>query len=82
MRTSIYTTGQPGPWDRRRPTYLFSAPLRRGISGGDVVHFNKTRLGCANARNKGACGNKRTMRREVVTHVLGTICYLCLRAVH
>jgi site-specific DNA recombinase len=28
------------------------------------VHFNKVYIGCANARNKGTCDNKATMRRE------------------
>jgi site-specific DNA recombinase len=28
------------------------------------VTWNKVRVGCANARNKGTCSNKRTMRRD------------------
>ena len=32
--------------------------------------------------NRGPCRLSTTVRHEIVTHVLGTNCYLCLRAVH
>ncbi|MEO1603562.1 MAG: recombinase family protein, partial [Pseudomonadota bacterium] len=34
-----------------------------GTCGGGVINFNKTRVGCAAARNKGTCSNKTTMLR-------------------
>ena len=63
---SIATFGKDGPgyWDRRRPRYLFSGLVKCGVCGGGVVNVNSERVGCANARNKGTCDNKRTMRRE------------------
>ena len=63
---SIATFGKDGPgyWDRRRPRYLFSGLVKCGVCGGGVVNLNSERVGCANARNKGTCDNKRTMRRE------------------
>jgi len=63
---SIATFGKNGPgyWDRRRPRYLFSGLVKCGVCGGGVVNLNSERVGCANARNKGTCDNKRTMRRE------------------
>jgi hypothetical protein len=54
----------PGYWDRRRPRYLFTGLMRCGVCGGGVVTWNRVRIGCANARNKGTCTNKRTMRRD------------------
>ena len=54
----------PGYWDRRRPRYLFTGLMRCAVCGGGIVHFNKAYIGCANARNKGTCDNKATMRRE------------------
>ena len=54
----------PGYWDRRRPRYLFSGLMRCAICGGGIVNFNKLYIGCANARNKGTCGNRATMRRD------------------
>jgi site-specific DNA recombinase len=54
----------PGYWDRRRPRYLFTGLMRCGVCGGGVVTWNRMRIGCANARNKGTCTNKRTMRRD------------------
>jgi site-specific DNA recombinase len=53
-----------GYWDRRRPRYLFTGLMRCGVCGGGVVTWNRVRLGCANARNKGTCSNKTTMRRD------------------
>jgi site-specific DNA recombinase len=54
----------PGYWDRRRPRYLFTGLMRCGVCGGGVVTWNRVRIGCANARNKGTCSNKTTMRRD------------------
>jgi hypothetical protein len=54
----------PGYWDRRRPRYLFTGLMRCGVCGGGVVTWNRVRIGCANARNKGTCSNRRTMRRD------------------
>jgi site-specific DNA recombinase len=56
----------PGYWDRRRPRYLFTGLMRCAACGGGIVHFNKAYIGCANARNKGTCDNKATMRREIL----------------
>ena len=56
--------GAPGYWDRRRPRYLFTGLMRCAVCGGGIVNFNKIYIGCANARNKGTCDNKATMRRD------------------
>jgi site-specific DNA recombinase len=56
--------GAPGYWDRRRPRYLFTGLMRCAACGGGIVNFNKVYIGCANARNKGTCDNKATMRRD------------------
>jgi site-specific DNA recombinase len=56
----------PGYWDRRRPRYLFTGLMRCAVCGGGIVHFNKAYIGCANARNKGTCDNKATMRRDAL----------------
>jgi site-specific DNA recombinase len=63
--------GSAGYWDRRRPRYLLTGLMTCGVCGGGVVTWNRVRVGCANARNKGTCTNKRTMRRdELETTVL------------
>ena len=51
-------------WDRRRPRFLFTGLMRCGVCGGGVINFNKVRIGCATARNKGTCSNKTTMLRS------------------
>src|SRR5215467_7505985 len=38
--------------------------MRCAVCGGGIVHSNKAYIGCANARNKGTCDNKGTMRRD------------------
>ena len=53
-------------WDRKRPRYLFSGLMACGVCGGGIVNLNATRVGCANARNKGTCDNRRTMRRDLL----------------
>ena len=50
--------------DRRRPKYLFSGLMKCGQCGGGAVIWNQIRIGCANARNKGTCNNKHTIRRD------------------
>jgi site-specific DNA recombinase len=55
---------RPGYWDRRRPRYLFTGLMRCGVCGGGVATWNRIRIGCVNARNKGTCTNKTTMRRD------------------
>jgi site-specific DNA recombinase len=56
----------PGYRDRRRPRYLFTGLMRCAVCGGGIVHFNKVYVGCANARNKGTCDNRATMRRDAL----------------
>ena len=53
-----------GSWNRRRPRYLFSGLMRCGVCGGGAVVWNRMYIGCANARNKGTCDNKATIRRD------------------
>ena len=55
-----------GYWDRRRPHYLFSGLMRCGCCGGGFVVLNAERIGCANARNKGTCDNRHTIRRDAL----------------
>jgi site-specific DNA recombinase len=56
----------PGYWDRRRPRFLFSGLMRCGCCGGGFINLNSERIGCATARNKGTCDNRRTMRRDAL----------------
>ena len=37
--------------------------MRRGVCGG-VATWNRVRIGCVNAHNKGTCTKKPTMRRD------------------
>ena len=59
------------PERAKRPKYLFSGLLRCGQCGATYTLVGKTRYGCAAARNKGTCENRRTIERsEVETRVL------------
>jgi DNA invertase Pin-like site-specific DNA recombinase len=58
--------GGPGFWDRRRPRYLFSGLMECGICGGGFTNLNADRVGCASARNKGTCHNRRTIKRDIL----------------
>ncbi|WP_285675023.1 recombinase family protein, partial [Paralimibaculum aggregatum] len=50
----------------RRPVYLFSGLLTCGACGGGYVLVGKRHYGCANTRNRGTCGNRRTIRRDLL----------------
>jgi DNA invertase Pin-like site-specific DNA recombinase len=50
----------------RRPRYLFSGVLSCGCCKSSYTLVGKTRHGCASARNKGTCNNRRTIDREVL----------------
>ncbi len=59
-------------WDRRRPRYLFSGLMRCGVCGGGYSKISANLFGCSTARNKGTCGNRLNIRRDVVeASVLG-----------
>jgi site-specific DNA recombinase len=60
----------PGYWERRRPRYLFTGLMQCAVCGGGIVHFNKVYIGCANARNKGTCDNKATIRRDALENAV------------
>jgi site-specific DNA recombinase len=53
-------------WERRRPRFLLSGLVKCGACGGGYTTISKTLYGCANARNKGTCGNWLNIRRDVL----------------
>ena len=55
-----------GFWDRRRPRFLLSGLIKCGCCGSTFVKISQQHFGCASARNKGTCENKRTIRRDVL----------------
>ncbi len=61
-----WDTSKLGFWDRKRPRYLFSGLMKCGVCGGSIVNINSERVGCANARNKGTCDCRQTLRREAL----------------
>ena len=50
----------------RRPRYLFSGLITCGACGGGYTMVGARHYGCANARNRGTCGNRLTIRRDVL----------------
>ena len=54
------------PERARRARHLFSGLLVCGCCGGGYTVIGKTRYGCASARNKGTCDNRRTIAREIL----------------
>ena len=59
-------SARPRPERARRPEYLFSGLVKCGCCGASYTLINKTRYGCAAARNKGdaICSNRATIQRE------------------
>lgn len=50
----------------RRAKHLFSGLLKCGCCGCSYTLMNMTKYGCASARNKGTCGNRKLIKREHV----------------
>lgn len=50
----------------KRAKHLFSGLLKCGCCGGSYTRVNKTKYGCASARNKGTCDNRKLIKREHV----------------
>jgi site-specific DNA recombinase len=55
-----------GPEQARRPRFLFSGLLTCGVCGGGYTVISERHYGCANVRNRGTCGNRLTIRRDVL----------------
>ena len=55
-----------GFWDRRRPRYLLSGLVKCAECGSSYVKISQSHFGCAGARNKGTCGNRKAVRRDIL----------------
>jgi site-specific DNA recombinase len=62
---------EPRPfWERTRPKYLLSGLMRCGACGGAYTKISANLFGCATARNKGTCGNRLNMRRDILEETI------------
>ena len=52
--------------ERRRPKYLFSGLTKCASCGGGYSMISVDLVGCATARNKGTCDNRRNIRRDQI----------------
>jgi site-specific DNA recombinase len=50
--------------ERRRPKYLFSGLTKCACCGGGYSMISADLVGCATARNKGTCNNRKNIRRD------------------
>jgi site-specific DNA recombinase len=50
--------------ERRRPKYLFSGLTKCACCGGGYAMISSEMVGCSTARNKGACDNRKNIRRD------------------
>ena len=64
VRRVISETGRLGR--ANRPLYLFSGLTKCACCGSGYVMFNRRRLACAGARDRGICSNRLTIAREDV----------------
>lgn len=64
IRTRIETNAGVRSERARRGTYLFSGMIRCGVCGGGFIMANTIHYGCNNARTKGTCSNKLSIRRD------------------
>ena len=66
IRTKVKPGATLRPELARRPRYLFSGLVRCGQCGGGYTLVGARHYGCANARNRGTCANRLTMRRDIL----------------
>ena len=57
-------------WTKQRPRYLLSGLIRCAASGGGFSVISQTHIGCANARNKGTCSERRSIKRTTLEDVV------------
>ncbi len=50
--------------EKRRPLMLLSFLLKCGVCGDGFSKVSEKHYGCSAARNKGACGNRLTVRQD------------------
>ena len=65
-RRTIAEGRETHPERARRPTYLFSGLIKCAACGGGFSTISATLYGCSNARNRGTCTNRLTIRRDVL----------------
>nr|WP_281348989.1 zinc ribbon domain-containing protein [Paracoccus limosus] len=68
MNPAGVQSARPRPERARRPDYFFSGLIKCACCGASYTLINRTRYGCAAARNKGEaiCSNRAIIRREEV----------------
>ena len=68
MNPAGVQSARPRPERARRPAYLLAGLVKCSCCGASYTLINKTRYGCAAARNKGGaiCKNRATILREEV----------------
>jgi site-specific DNA recombinase len=67
VRASIaFGNDHTQPEKARRPAYLLSTLLRCGECGGGFSKRSEHHYGCSNARNRGTCSNRITIRRDIL----------------
>ena len=72
VQERIAASPNKAPERHRRPKRLLSGLITCGVCGGQITIANRDRYGCAGARQKGTCTNKRTMSAtEIERRVLG-----------
>lgn len=61
-------------WQTNRPRNLFSYLIKCGVCDGGCSTVSKGRIGCSNARNKGTCDNRQTIKRDILEEtILGSL---------
>ena len=61
-------------WQTNRPRNLFSYLVKCGVCGGGCSTVSTGRVGCSNARNKGTCENRQTIKLDTLEEsVLGSL---------
>lgn len=57
-------------WTRRRARHLLTGLVYCGVCGARFTSVGRDYLGCGGARNSGNCGNRQSIRRPLLEHLI------------
>ena len=57
-------------WTKQRPRYLLSGLIKCRVCGGGFSVISQTHIGCAHARDKGTCTERRSIKRTALEDIV------------
>ena len=69
-KLKLHSKSRKAFWSKQRPRYLLSGLVRCDACGGGMSMISRTHMGCSNARNKGTCNIRRSIKRQTIEEMV------------